>query len=266
MSSTTSTTATSTTAPTIQFKTGVQYGFFFDQSRCWGCHACAIACKSWNMLGAGSLKPMRAFQVEKGNWPNVEVDYYCINCYHCANPACVTAANGALIKEPKYGAVLIDPAQARSVNVKAGWEACPYGAISFDSDSMDATAFKCNMCIDRLDAGQNPACVMACPARALDFGVLTDLQAKYGNIQQIGDLPPPSTNPAVVFKARIPKRQVIPYDANAAISLWATRGSLPAVLPKAGAELNVPAGTVRNSTLLLRHTASQTPLYTADVD
>jgi len=263
-----STTTSSTTSTTkIQFKTGVQYGFYFDQSRCTGCHTCAVACKDWNMLAAGPLKPLRCFQVEKGNWPNLELDFYCVMCYHCANPACVTAANGALIKEPKYGAVLIDPAQARSENLKAAWDACPYGAISFDSDSIDSTAFKCNMCIDKLEAGENPVCVMACPLRALDFDTVDNLTKKYGNVQQIGDLPPPSTSPSVVFKARNSKKTLIPYDQNAAIALWSKRGSLPAVLPNGAASLNIPAGTVRHGVLNLRTNGlDEQQLYTTDVE
>jgi len=265
MSTTTSSTTSTTTK--IQFKTGVQYGFYFDQSRCTGCHTCAVACKDWNMLAAGPLKPLRCFQVEKGNWPNLELDFYCVMCYHCANPACVTAANGALIKEPKYGAVLIDPAQARSENLKAAWDACPYGAISFDSDSIDSTAFKCNMCIDKLEAGENPVCVMACPLRALDFDTVDNLTKKYGNVQQIGDLPPPSTSPSVVFKARNSKKTLIPYDQNAAIALWSKRGSLPAVLPNGAASLNIPAGTVRHGVLNLRTNGlDEQQLYTTDVE
>jgi len=262
-----SSTATTTSAASTSLQTGVQYGFFFDQSRCTGCHACALACKSWNMLPAGALKPMRVFQVEKGNWPNLELDFYAIQCYHCGNPLCVTAANGALIKEPKYGAVLIDPTQATSANVKAGWEACPYGAISFDSDAPDSTAFKCNMCIDRLDAGNKPACVLACPVRALDFDTMANIRNKYGTTQQIGDLPAPTTNPSVVFKPRNAKTTVIPYDQPTALSLWANRGSLPSPLPNGAASLNVPAGTVRHGVLQLKTSSvEEQTLYTTDVE
>ncbi|HMK84207.1 MAG TPA: 4Fe-4S dicluster domain-containing protein [Candidatus Bathyarchaeia archaeon] len=265
--STTTTTWTTSTATPIVFQTGVQYGFYFDQSRCTGCHACAVACKDWNMLEAGPQKPLRCFQVEKGNWPSLELDFYCIQCYHCADPACVPAANGALIKEPKYGAVLIVPGMETSQDLKAGWNACPYGSISFDSDSSDSMGFKCNMCIDKLEAGENPVCVMACPMRAFDFDTMENLQKKYGSVQQIGDLPPPSTNPSVLFKARNSKKTLIPYDQNAAITLWSTRGSLPAVLPGGAAQLNVPAGTVRHGVLNLRTTTvEENQLYTTDVE
>jgi anaerobic dimethyl sulfoxide reductase subunit B (iron-sulfur subunit) len=67
-----------------------------------------------------------------------------------------------MYKEEKYGAVLIDPDKARSIDLRKANEACPYGAIQFDSDAMDATASKCTMCIDRLEQGMIPICVETC--------------------------------------------------------------------------------------------------------
>lgn len=264
--SSTSTTTTASTSTTL--KTGTQYGFFIDQSRCTGCHACALACKSWNMLAAGALKPLRVFQVEKGNWPNLELDFYPIMCFHCGNPLCIPAANGALIKEPKYGAVLIDPAQATSANLKAAQVACPYGAISFDSDAPNSTAFKCNMCVDRLDAGNKPACVLACSLRALDFDTMATILSKYGTTQQIGDLPSGTlSNPSAVFKPRNAKKTLIPYDNPTAIALWANRGSLPSPLPNGASSLQIPAGVVRHGVLNLHPgSVEEQTLLTTDVE
>jgi len=155
--------------------TVTQYGFFFDQSRCVGCQDCTISCKSWNLLPAGPVKWSRLYQWETGSFPNVRVNTLFAPCYHCANPVCIPAANGAMYKEPNFGAVLIDPTQTQNPSLRAAWEACPYGAIVFDSDAPDANASKCTMCIDRLVQGQQPVCVMSCMMRALDFGKLSDL-------------------------------------------------------------------------------------------
>jgi len=45
--------------------------------------------------------------------------------------------------------------------------ACPFGAPSFDSESGVMT--KCHLCSHRLSEGEAPACVVACPTKALDF-------------------------------------------------------------------------------------------------
>ncbi len=225
MSSTTSTTSSTTTT---QFKTGLQYGFFFDQSRCDGCNTCQVACKGWNMLTPGPGKMCRLMQWETGTFVNVRHSTLFAPCYHCQNPVCIPAAKGALIKEPMYGAVLIDPAKANSTDLKAAWEICPYGAIAFDSDAPDSNAVKCTMCIDRLELGTYPACVAACTTRALDFDTMDNLQKKYGNNQQLTGMPPADSKPSIVFRPMNPRKSLVPYDANEALKLL---GSRPAPIP-----------------------------------
>jgi len=229
-----------------------QYGFFFDQSRCTACKACTAACMSWNQDTPSPAKWARLFEWEEGTFPNVRLNMLFAPCYHCANPVCVDVAGGALIKEDKYGAVLIDPAKNTSASLRAAWSACPYGAISFASDAPDAVASKCTMCVDRLEQGLQPACVLACLTRALDFGKLADLQAKYGKISDLPGLPSSSTvQPAVVFKARDAKKQLVPYDATGVITLMGNRDPYPAVYTSATAVTDVPAGTVGRSKLVL---------------
>jgi len=205
-----------------------QYGFFFDQSRCVNCMECAVACKGWLELGPGPSKPLRMLEWETGTFTNLRMHFMFATCYHCANPVCVDVANGALIKEPKYGAVLLDPAKANSPALRDAWAACPYGAIVFDSDGPSATASKCNMCVDRLEAGKMPVCVMSCHMRALDFGKLSDLQAKYGNTTKVDGFPDPTaTIPSIIFKPMDAKTNLVTYDPSAALTLLSDRGSLP---------------------------------------
>jgi Fe-S-cluster-containing dehydrogenase component len=50
--------------------------------------------------------------------------------------------------------------------------ACPYGARYFDEEK--GLPDKCDLCVDRVDAGLEPACVQTCVGRAL---ALADLAA-----------------------------------------------------------------------------------------
>jgi anaerobic dimethyl sulfoxide reductase subunit B (iron-sulfur subunit) len=76
--------------------------------------------------------------------------------------------------------------------------ACPYGAPQFNEEQNVMT--KCDMCFDLVDKGERPACVESCPYRALDFGPLDELQAKYGTFADPAPLPDSSiTQPAVVY-------------------------------------------------------------------
>jgi len=222
-----------------------QYGFFWDQSRCIGCSACFLACKEWKDLPPGSLRPLRILQWEEGSFPTPRVHTLVVQCYHCQNPVCVTAANGALIKEGTYGAVIIDPAQANSVMLRAAYQACPYGAIAFDSDAPDAKATKCDMCVDRLQAGLKPVCVEACPQRAFDFDTLANLQTKYGKNADLTALPSSSTtSPAVVFKPQAAKKSIVPYDPAKALALLGARGSFAPVYTSTDQATTAAAGQI----------------------
>jgi len=172
-------------------------------------------------------------QREEGAFPDVRYHIAFVPCFHCTNPVCVTAAKGAMYKEEKYGAVLIDPDKANSSSLRDAWDACPYGAIAFDSDSPTATASKCTMCIDRLSQALMPVCVMSCPMRALDFGPIGDIQKKYGTNADLPGLPSSSiAKPAVVFKPMDPRKQIVPYNSSTALNLFMTRDNLPAGHPQ----------------------------------
>jgi anaerobic dimethyl sulfoxide reductase subunit B (iron-sulfur subunit) len=215
---------------------GKQYGFFFDQGRCISCMNCMLACQEWNFLPVATEenatgKWMRVYQWESGAYPNTRLFCLAVPCYHCENPVCVDRANGSMYKEPKYGAVLIDPAKATDPELRDANEVCPYGAIVFESDAIGAKASKCTMCIDRLEQGLAPICTLACDMRVWDFGPLEDLQAKYGTLRQLkgqsslDEMPDPSVvKPAVVFKPQLDRKQIVPYDANKALDLWQQRG------------------------------------------
>ena len=74
-----------------------QYGFFFDQGRCYGCKACSVACKDWYDIAPGPEKWMSVYMWEKGKFPTTSIGILAFNCGHCDNPVCVDACdNGAI--------------------------------------------------------------------------------------------------------------------------------------------------------------------------
>ncbi len=245
-----------------------QYGFLYDQSRCIGCNACVIACKQWHNVPPGPNKWMRVHQWEMGSFPNVRIYHLAISCYHCENPLCVKACpNKAVRKEEKYGAVLIDPDKCRG-NRKC-WLACPYGAVQFDGDEPGQKASKCNMCVDRLDQGSAPICVLSCSMRALEFGPIDELRNKYGDLKRLDGLPKDSiTNPSVVFiPAEATRRQVIPWDAGKALQLWRTRQPdnvdepLPDVFQEMSDVTGAPGNIVGRNRLVLKPKNGKEMLY-----
>jgi anaerobic dimethyl sulfoxide reductase subunit B len=228
-----------------------QYGFFFDQSRCTGCRTCAVACKNWHDLPPGPLKYLKVYEYEKGLLPDIRIHLQWVPCYHCESPACVESCPaGAIYKEAGYGAVLID--KDKCVGCRSCYESCPYGSPVFESDEGEAVAQKCDMCVDRLQYGEKPVCVLACPARALDFDLLCTLATRYGERRDLEDLPDSRiTGPSVVFKPQRPKRRLVPYDAEKAHELLTNGANVPSIAAQPGDAL--PKGTVGRSELVLKH-------------
>ncbi len=160
-----------------------QHGFYFNADNCIACHACEAACSEKN-----DNPPHIAFRsvgfVEGGTYPNYQRLNISMACNHCDNPVCLKGCpTRAYTKFAEYGAVLQDPDICFGCGY-CTW-VCPYNAPQLDPVRGRVT--KCNMCIDRLEAGLKPACVSACLGQALDFGVIENIPA--GRTQAKTEIP-----------------------------------------------------------------------------
>jgi ferredoxin len=80
-------------------------------------------------------------------------------------------------------------------------DVCPYDTPRFTASGR-IHIVKCDLCIDRLAGGRQPACITACPTEALDTGSMEALIAKYGEKRELEDFADyRETNPSVVFRA-----------------------------------------------------------------
>ena len=143
-----------------------QLGFIHHNVDCIGCRACEIACKDKNGLPPGP-RFRRVLYIEGGTFPDVFAYKVNMSCNHCAEPACLpTCPTGAIWKRQKDGVVDID--STLCIGCRRCEAACPFGAPQYDPQ--ENVVKKCNMCIDELEAGRKPYCVMACMMRVLDIG------------------------------------------------------------------------------------------------
>ncbi len=127
------------------------------------CGLCVVACvtehsKSKDVLCAyksETPRPGRRNVVEQTGGASLS-----LQCRHCADPACVEACiNGAL--HVRDGVILVD-----KEHCVACWMcvmACPYGCMHREDRGDRWTSNKCDLCPER----RVPACVEACPNRAL---------------------------------------------------------------------------------------------------
>ena len=68
----------------------MQHGFYFDHNRCVKCHACEIACKSWNEVDVGP-RWREVVKIESGTFPDVQAMNVSMACMHCGDAPCRTA-------------------------------------------------------------------------------------------------------------------------------------------------------------------------------
>lgn len=171
-----------------------QLGFYFDMTRCSGCKTCQVACKDVKNLPLGVVY-RRVDSLETGSFPNVGAYNFSATCNHCAEPLCVANCPTGAMHKNDEGIVSV----AKSVCIGCGTcvASCPYGVPQIREDL--GVSGKCDACMLLRSKGEHPACVDACPARALDFGELTELEAKYGSglVNEFPFMGPADTNPSV---------------------------------------------------------------------
>jgi Fe-S-cluster-containing dehydrogenase component/Ni/Fe-hydrogenase subunit HybB-like protein len=156
----------------------LQLGFVIDHSRCIGCHACTVACKSENEVPLGSFRTWVKY-TERGEFPEVRRSFAVLRCNQCSHAPCVGICPvNALHKRPD-GIVDIDP--ARCIGCKSCLQACPYDALYINDAS--GTAQKCHFCAHRVERGLAPACAVVCPTEAIIPGDFHDPESSVSRMK-----------------------------------------------------------------------------------
>jgi Fe-S-cluster-containing dehydrogenase component len=148
-----------------------KYSLLVDIEKCVGCQICEVACKQANNLPAGPrlIRVITVGPVMVGG--KLRMDFVPMRCMHCGKPTCIDACPTGAITKRTDGIVVID--EATCTGCKLCIEACPFGAIKFNDEKN--VAMKCTLCADRLDRGQQPMCVIHCPAQAIRVGDINRL-------------------------------------------------------------------------------------------
>nr|WP_320189854.1 4Fe-4S dicluster domain-containing protein [uncultured Desulfobacter sp.] len=143
------------------------YYLFQDTRKCIGCHTCEVVCKSNKNLPPGP-KPCRIVQEGPKTIEEVpRTSFIFMPCFHCQTPWCVSACpTGAMQQRTKDGIVFVD--KDLCVGCKICITACPWAAPQWNEKI--GKVEKCDLCMDRIDQGLDPACVTNCTTRCLTLG------------------------------------------------------------------------------------------------
>ncbi len=173
--------------PALGIRDSPEFAKLVDISRCIGCKGCEVACKEWNELKVEPTVNFGSFQshedLSADTWLLMRFKEVDINgnlawlikkdaCLHCEEPPCLEAcpAPGAIVQ---YMNGIVDFDQDKCIGCKYCISACPFDIPRFSDDTH--TVHKCNMCIDRVESGLEPACVKTCPTQAILWGSKEDM-------------------------------------------------------------------------------------------
>nr|MBC8237436.1 dimethyl sulfoxide reductase anchor subunit [Candidatus Sulfurimonas ponti] len=186
---------------------GEQYRFHFDATACVGCHCCEVACNEQNNNPA-DIKWRRVGKMEGGSFPAFSQLFNSMSCNHCIDPACLIGCpTNSYIKIEETGIVIHEDETCIGCHY-CTWN-CPYEVPVFHEERKIVT--KCHMCHEKLDVGETPSCVQACPSGAIMIETV--------NVQEWLD-------------TDMAKEANIPFLPDAGITNSTTRYTLPENLPQ----------------------------------
>lgn len=172
--------------------------FFVDATKCINCKTCEIACKEITGAGPGvRIRKVRSF--ENGSFPSVSVVNISMSCNHCEDPLCARSCPAKAYHKRSDGIVIHD--QARCIGCRYCTWVCPYGAPQYDE--ANGCIRKCDLCAEEREKGNEPACVEACPTRAIAVQWLDELSFSQDSTMDIRNLPVPDmTKPSTRYRVR----------------------------------------------------------------
>jgi formate dehydrogenase iron-sulfur subunit len=147
---------------------GQQYAFDVNLDTCTGCKACVTACHNLNGLDEGeSYRTVGLLTGGTAAQPFQQT--VTTACHHCLDPACLNGCPTNAYEKDEFTGIVAH-LEGRCLGCGYCTWTCPYEVPRFNAAR--GVVRKCDMCRDRLGAGEEPACVSACPNGAITITVV----------------------------------------------------------------------------------------------
>ena len=281
---------------------GQQYGFEIDLDTCTGCKACVTAChslngldddESWRSVGllhgadvgpllipaptlvpaafdgggesiADAIRARHAAPVVPALVPAQQT--VTTGCHHCVDPACLKGCPvDAYEKDLITG--IVKHLDDQCIGCGYCTLTCPYEVPRYNASR--GIVRKCDMCSDRLEVGEAPACVQACPNGAITIAIVdkAEMVARAAGTTLVPGAPRSEiTTPTTVYRSTRPSIAAMqpadrfalrPAEAHPplAVMLVLTQLSVGAFLTDLALRFGIARGTVvdgRNLAAALR--------------
>ena len=150
-------------------------------AKCTACRTCELACA---MAHVDTDDLVEAFY-KLGARPRIYIqpaDGFAVplNCRHCDDAPCVSVCPTDALSRPSQAEPVV-VSQDKCIGCEYCVQACPFGVIVLakntarDAPDGAKVVVKCDLCVDRLDRGLQPACVAACPSHCIYFGDIEEI-------------------------------------------------------------------------------------------
>ncbi|MGI9103051.1 MAG: 4Fe-4S dicluster domain-containing protein [Terriglobales bacterium] len=137
-----------------------------DITKCIGCQQCSAACKAGHNQ-PGDPEPVLAAAAFTAVEPRGD-KFVRRMCLHCEDPSCASVCPVGAIKKTAQGAVRYDG--SKCIGCRYCMIACPFSVPKYEWSKLAPYVTKCDMCAERVLAGNQTLCADACPTGATLFG------------------------------------------------------------------------------------------------
>ena len=177
---------------------GEQYAFQVELDKCTGCKACVVACHTLNGLDEDEawrdVGLLEGGDDEPGFQQTVTTA-----CHHCLDPECLNGCPvGAYEKDEESG--IVRHLDDQCIGCEYCILKCPYDVPKYSHKR--GIVRKCDMCHQRLEVGEAPACVQACPTEAISIIKIDTAALRAKNNFLPGAPPPEVTQPTTRYVGR----------------------------------------------------------------
>jgi Fe-S-cluster-containing dehydrogenase component/DMSO reductase anchor subunit len=238
-------------------KDGEQYAFEVDLDVCSGCKSCVAACHSLN--GLEQHETWRSVGLLHGGTSQLPViQHVTTACHHCLEPACLEGCPvHAYEKDPRTG--IVRHLDDQCIGCQYCILKCPYDVPKYSHEK--GIVRKCDMCHGRLEVGEAPACVQACPNGAIRIALVGREQIREEsetNLFLPGAPEPGYTLPATVYRTKRPlPRNLLPADY---FSVTPQHAHLPLVFMLVLTQMSVGALTADQVLMWIGESHADAPL------